>query len=388
MRAAARIDPPWAESETVLQAPTAPAIAPPLMALKPPRADNDAGAPPLGAAIVAEIAVHAEAPLPSEPRSACPLPRRARGGLGTLALSSLLHLALAAAALALMPVRGDDAARGGTPDEAEVEIIGAADFEALVAGARPSTIEIPPLPDVAEPVIEPEPPTAIARIAPEAPITVPEPPMAEVVLPAPRLEAVLPDLSPPEALGEIPPPLRVDMAKPPEAPMKAAPPAPQPLKPAKAQPKPAETRPVARKVARLEPAPRANPVAKAQGEAATGTAEANRQASSRGGTGGGAETAGSAEMTSYRARLVAHLARHKTYPEQARDQGIGGRNAVMLTVGRDGRVLKSALAGGSGHSILDEATLQAVRRAQPFPAMPDGGPPSFTITIGLRYDLR
>jgi protein TonB len=93
-------------------------------------------------------------------------------------------------------------------------------------------------------------------------------------------------------------------------------------------------------------------------------------------------------MTSYRSRLVAHLTRHKSYPEQAQERGIAGRNAVTLTLSREGRVLSAALSSASGHSLLDSATLAAVRRAQPFPGIPEGGPATITVTIGVNYDLR
>lgn len=93
-------------------------------------------------------------------------------------------------------------------------------------------------------------------------------------------------------------------------------------------------------------------------------------------------------MSNYRSRVVAHLTRYKTYPEQAQDRGVTGRNTVTITLDRAGRVTGSGLSAGSGHSILDAATLAAVRRAQPFPPIPDGGPTSFTVTISLRYDLR
>jgi periplasmic protein TonB len=93
-------------------------------------------------------------------------------------------------------------------------------------------------------------------------------------------------------------------------------------------------------------------------------------------------------MTTYRSQIVAHLTRHKNYPEQAQDRGLTGRNAITLTLSRDGRVVSSGLAKASGQSLLDSATLAAVRRAQPFPAIPQGGPATFTVTIAMNYDLR
>jgi protein TonB len=47
-----------------------------------------------------------------------------------------------------------------------------------------------------------------------------------------------------------------------------------------------------------------------------------------------------------------------------------------------------ALAGSSGSRLLDQATLAMVRRAAPYPAMPEGGPASMNFTAAIRYDLR
>jgi protein TonB len=214
----------------------------------------------------------------------------------------------------------------------------------------------------------------------EPEITLPPlPELAPPRFPTPPVEAFIPAPD-----GEIPP-LPNELTPSPR-PVETVPP-PQPTETRKAErrridpPKVAKRKPVPRKAE-----PDAQP--KARGETGNGEAAANRAASARGGTQGASATAGTASITSYRARIVAHLSRFKTYPEQARDRGIQGRNSVTLTIGRDGRVISAALAGASGHSMLDAATLAAVRRATPFPAMPDGSPPTLTVTIGLNYDLR
>lgn len=98
--------------------------------------------------------------------------------------------------------------------------------------------------------------------------------------------------------------------------------------------------------------------------------------------------AGVAEVASWRARVLAHLARHKTYPDWARDQGVEGRASVAFTLDRSGQVTFVSLASSSGSTILDQATLAMVRRATPFPPMPDGGPASMSFTAAIRYDLR
>ena len=66
-------------------------------------------------------------------------------------------------------------------------------------------------------------------------------------------------------------------------------------------------------------------------------------------------------------RVRRHLERFKFYPMSARRRGIGGDVEVgfRLTVG--GKAEQVRVLATSGHDILDEAALQTVSRAQPFP---------------------
>jgi periplasmic protein TonB len=130
-------------------------------------------------------------------------------------------------------------------------------------------------------------------------------------------------------------------------------------------------------------------VAQGRGETGAGTEQITRQARQAGGGGQAAgASAGLAEIASYRSRILAHLARYKTYPESAQDAGIQGRATVSFTITRSGGVASASLAGSSGAGVLDQATLAMVRRAQPFPAMAAGGPASMSFTAVIRYDLR
>jgi periplasmic protein TonB len=131
--------------------------------------------------------------------------------------------------------------------------------------------------------------------------------------------------------------------------------------------------------------------ASATGPAETGTGQdrQTQQARQAGSASRGATaSAGTAEVMSYRSKVLAHLARFKTYPESAQDAGIQGRATVSFTVTRAGGVTSAALAGSSGAGILDQTTLAMVLRAQPFPAMPAGGPSTMSFTAVIRYDLR
>lgn len=110
-------------------------------------------------------------------------------------------------------------------------------------------------------------------------------------------------------------------------------------------------------------------------------------ASTRGGRAGPSSSAGTAQTASYRALALAHLARFKRYPNDARDRNVVGVAVVRFTLSPHGEVVAVALARSSGAASLDEATLSMVRRASPFPPMTDGAS-GMSITAGVDYNLR
>lgn len=274
------------------------------------------------------------------------LPRCARpAGLPTgLGLSTFLHVSFALAAFAFMPSAIRPLVeRGGTPAAIEVMLVGDVEANASVEGGRLPEINfaVPEVPPVDAPEFVP---ARIELPEPDPPDTLRMPAELLMPKPSPLKRAAAPKVVPTAKVKPVQPPGKT------------------------------EARP-----SKLREAP---------GRQGDGRSAADSRASARGGSGGAGAQAGTAAMSSYRTRVVAHLTRYKTYPEQAQDRGVTGRNAVTITLDRAGRITGSGLANGSGHSILDAATLAAVRRAQPFPPIPDGGPASFTVTISLRYDLR
>jgi protein TonB len=120
-------------------------------------------------------------------------------------------------------------------------------------------------------------------------------------------------------------------------------------------------------------------------ERGEGTGQRNRQPNSGTATAGAASAAA---LGNYRGRVIAHLARFKVYPESARDRGITGSVGFTLTVTRAGGVASVSITSSSGAPILDQATLAMVRRAQPLPPMPEGGPSSMSISTRMGYALR
>ncbi len=246
--------------------------------------------------------------------------------------SFALHAGLVAAVALHAPrLPAAEMARGGAALEIELAVAGDQDQVASESGAA---VAPPPLPR------DPTPELALA--------TVPSAEAAPTAEAAPSPEVVLP----PEAAPELQP-----QPQPAVAPLRLAAP---------------------RRAHERKP-PRHKKSEEHQ-------AALSRQAGTRGGSGGVTASAGADTMASYRARVIAHLTRYKDYPEPAQERGITGRNSVTITLTRDGRAVASAVSG-SGHAVLDAATLAAVRRAQPFPPMPAGSPATLTLTIGLNYRL-
>jgi TonB family protein len=62
----------------------------------------------------------------------------------------------------------------------------------------------------------------------------------------------------------------------------------------------------------------------------------------------------------------------KKYPELAKDAGIEGRSGVKMTILRNGQLEKAEIVDSSGSQVLDNAALQSVQNAAPFPPLPKG----------------
>jgi TonB family protein len=88
--------------------------------------------------------------------------------------------------------------------------------------------------------------------------------------------------------------------------------------------------------------------------------------------------------TNYRGLVVAHLARYKQFPPDARSRGEQGSATVSFSLDGGGRVTRVALVRGSGFASLDHEAQAMVRRASPFPPPPDGHPASFTAPVSFR----
>lgn len=191
-----------------------------------------------------------------------------------------------------------------------------------------------------------------------APAPVPEPAIAE---PEPT------PVEPPIVAAPVVPPPKPDVAKKPSP------------------PKPAKT------------AAKSPPIATAGAVAPTTSGLAGAASSVAGtGTGGtGTDERSTAPAWAPTARvryeelLFAWMQRHKQYPLLAKRRGLEGRGAVRVRIGRDGRVLERSVTRSTGEAMLDQAALDMVGRANPFPAVPsEYAGETFEFVAPIEYRLR
>jgi protein TonB len=76
------------------------------------------------------------------------------------------------------------------------------------------------------------------------------------------------------------------------------------------------------------------------------------------------------KYASYFARIKHQIERVWTYPEDAARRGVSGRLTLRFQISKDGNLMNVRVITDSGHVILDEAALQAVKTAAPYYPFP------------------
>lgn len=198
---------------------------------------------------------------------------------------------------------------------------------------------------------------------------------APVELPAPAEPTPVQEASPPQAVPEPAPPVRreriggrLEEASPEGDDHGWSSSEPPPVE--RPEPKPIPVKPRAAKAAPPKPAaPAVEPAvepARAQPVESAPAAEAPVAVQSP------APAPDPALEDGYRVRIRQAVDEHKHYPRMARRLGLDGRVVVAFTVEADGRLAGVRVVESSGSELLDEAALEAVRKAAPFPSFPAG----------------
>ena len=94
-------------------------------------------------------------------------------------------------------------------------------------------------------------------------------------------------------------------------------------------------------------------------------------------------------IPTWKRQVVAVLERNKRYPEAAQARNQHGTVELAFSLDRQGRLTASRIEKSSGSSALDEATLDLVRRAQPFPPPPpEMAGAEVNLSVPIRYNIR
>jgi len=94
-------------------------------------------------------------------------------------------------------------------------------------------------------------------------------------------------------------------------------------------------------------------------------------------------------LRNYLQKLQGEIAAAKQYPEAARESGQEGKVTIRFTVMKNGEVKNIALVSKTDYPELDQETIAAVKRAAPFPGLPDEiGQPFLEIILPFKFQLQ
>ncbi len=256
----------------------------------------------------------------------------------------------------------------------EVAVLGNAFEETIQAGDLTETME----PEKVE--LEEVEPAEVAEVTPvqsaaETPSDI-VPTEADVILPAEDIPPVAAEQ--PEVTATVAPEETVVPEEKPEPVVK-----PEPEKKPKKEPE--KERPEKKKPVRKKAGDEGkSEVAQKKGQA--DGAEAATADVANGKKGAVSQQSGNANLSNYDGKVRSKLNRAFRYPAQAKREGLQGTAHVRFTVSSSGAASNVSIAKSAGAPILDQAALETVRRASPFPKIPGGaGLSSRTFTIPLQF---
>ena len=94
----------------------------------------------------------------------------------------------------------------------------------------------------------------------------------------------------------------------------------------------------------------------------------------------------SATSIRFQQALFRHVAGFQRYPNAAKRERLHGAVDALFSMRRDGTLIGAWVKAGSGEAVLDNAAIDAIRRAQPLPAIPSELPEPLNVQITLVFD--
>ena len=95
------------------------------------------------------------------------------------------------------------------------------------------------------------------------------------------------------------------------------------------------------------------------------------------------------EINKWHTDIATRINSHLVFPPAARAHHQSGEVQTAFTFDRAGRLISSKVAESSGSAALDQAALETLKKAQPFPLPPAGmSGDAFTFKIPVRFRFR
>ncbi len=92
--------------------------------------------------------------------------------------------------------------------------------------------------------------------------------------------------------------------------------------------------------------------------------------------------------SNYIGQIRDRVARFKYYPKRALRRELEGKPVLLFKLGKEGQILDLKLSKSSGSPLLDQAALDSVKKAAPYPALPLALNKDFmTIQLPVSYTL-
>lgn len=367
-------------------APPLPPVAPPAAVVGPTVAADPSARPSVIArlwrpsliALTASLFAHSLVVwfAPEEER---PLMAAAQGGIAMVGNAFVVQVAGSLATPAAETVHPDLAEAVAPVPVTAPEVAAPVTPEVTPAPAPPAAaapVAAPAEPQVA-PAAAPSPaaatpaPTILTSTSPEAPATAAPVAATAATTPAPSAAPAAPAVQPPTAAAAAtaPPVETVTAADPDTAVAVALRP---PSRPDRREPEPQERR--------EQPAPEPASPGNAAEDSRTGTATGEQSGTeATAGTQAAAQPAqeGNAAADNYPGEVMRRLSRIR--PERIRAEGVA---VIAFRIAADGSLAAVSVAQSSGNAEIDQAGVNHVARAAPFPAPPAGAQTSFSFQFG------